>query len=348
MPPVSVGHWTGADATIRRIPGLVLAVVVALSALAIRDAFGSASLNVMMIAFILGIALVSLVGMPETAVEGVQFASKGLLRVGVALLGLQLTVPELVNLGSTTLLLVLSISSATFLFTISIRKLIRVDRKLAELLAAGTSICGAAAIIATNAVTKAEDRDVGYAITCISLFGTISMIAFPLLAGPLHFDPRSYGVWVGTSVHEVAQVVAASAQVDQISEEVAIAVKLARVALLAPLILTLGILELRTGLVRYGERAARPALLPWFLVAFILLVIVNSTVPHPPSLNGLANKLAGSILTVSLAAIGLGTKFSDIRSRGLRPIVLCATASCFIALLSLILIRLTQHIGALP
>jgi uncharacterized membrane protein YadS len=112
----------------------MLAAVVALSALAIRDAFGSASLNAMMIAFILGIALVSLVGVPETAVEGVQFASKGLLRIGVALLGLQLTVPELVNLGSTTLLLVLSISSTTFLFTIFLGKLISVDRKLAELL----------------------------------------------------------------------------------------------------------------------------------------------------------------------------------------------------------------------
>ena len=328
MQPVSVGHWFGADATIRCIPGLVLATVVALSAVAVRDAFGSASLNAMMIAFTLGIALVSLVGMPESAVEGVQFASKGLLRTGVALLGLQLTLHELISLGPAPLLLVLSISTATFLFTTSLAKLISVDRKLAELLAAGTAICGAAAIVATNAVTKAEDRDVGYAITCISLFGTIAMVCFPLLVGPLHFSLRSYGVWVGTSVHEVAQVIAASIEVDQVSEEVAITVKLARVALLAPLILTLGIAGLRTGPARHGELANKPALLPWFLVAFIFLVIVNSTVPHPPSLNDTANKLTGFILTISLAAIGLGTKFSDIRSRGLRPIVLCATASC--------------------
>jgi uncharacterized integral membrane protein (TIGR00698 family) len=325
---------------VRCIPGLVLATIVALSALAVRDALGGAGLNAMMIAFVLGIALVSLVGMPDNAVGGVQFASKGLLRSGVALLGLQLTVHELISLGLPVLLLVLTIATATFLFTIGLGKLIAVDRKLAELLAAGTAICGAAAIVATNAVTKAEDRDVGYAITCISLFGTVSMIVFPLLAEPLHFSSQSYGIWVGTSVHEVAQVIAASVQFDQISEEVAITVKLARVALLAPLILALGLVGLRTGLVRRREPTVRPTLLPWFLVAFIVLACINSVVPHPQGLNVAVNKVTGFILTVSLAAIGLGTKLSDIRSRGLRPIVLCAAASCFIAVLSLVLIRL--------
>jgi uncharacterized integral membrane protein (TIGR00698 family) len=346
--PVSIERRSGTSALSRCVPGLVLSTVVALSAFAVRDALGSASLNAMMIAFTFGIALASLVGMPDAALEGVQFACKNLLRIGVALLGLQLTLHELIHLGPVTFLLVFSVSTATFLFTVSLGRLIAVDRKLTELLAAGTAICGAAAIIATNAVTKADDRDVGYAITCISLFGTVAMVSLPLLIGPFHFSPETYGVWVGTSVHEVAQVVAASIQVDQISEEIAITVKLARVALLAPLILTLGLIRRRTDQAPPGEVSSKPSLLPWFLVAFVILVIVNSVVPHPAILNAAANRITAFILTVSLAAIGLGTRFSDIRSKGVRPIVLCATASCFIAVLSLALIRLTEHLGAMP
>ena len=158
-----------------------------------------------MIAFVLGIILTSLVGMPANPISGVQFASKGLLRIGVALLGLLLTLPELIGLGLIALLPVLVISAATFVFTTSVGRLIGVDRKLAELLAAGTTICGAAAIVATNSVTRAEDRDVGYAVICISLFGTISMAVFPLLVEPLYLSLQTYGVWVGTSIYEMVQ-----------------------------------------------------------------------------------------------------------------------------------------------
>ncbi len=210
-----------------------------------------AAISPMVVAFVVGITVSALSGSLPVMAPGNRFAAKTMLRFAVGLLGLQLTIHELAELGAVTLLVVLAVFIATFLFTKWLGRMLGVEHSLTELIAAGTSVCGASAIIATNAVTKARDQDVGYAVAAVSLLGSVAMIVYPLLYGVLHLDLRTYSLWAGSSVHEVAQVVAAAFQVDPSAGQIAVPVKLARVALLAPLVLTLGWLRFR----REGDAA---------------------------------------------------------------------------------------------
>src|SRR5690606_38525487 len=142
---------------------------------------------------------------------------------------------------------------------------------------AGTSICGASAIIACNTVTRGSDEDVAYAMACVTLFGTVAMLAFPVLAGPLHLSANAYGMWAGTSIHEVAQVVGASFAVGDESGHMGTVAKLTRVILLAPLILSLGFLRKRSN----GTAGQVPT--PWFVFGFIGMMVLNTifTLPEP-------------------------------------------------------------------
>jgi uncharacterized integral membrane protein (TIGR00698 family) len=320
------------------IPGLAFCAAIAATAFSIRFIPGLAAISPMVVAFVVGIVVSALSGSLPVMAPGNRFAAKFMLRFAVGLLGLQLTLHELAALGAVTLLVVLVVFIATFLFTKWLGRLLGVEHRLTELIAAGTSVCGASAIIATNAVTKARDQDVGYAVAAVSLMGTVWMIAYPLLYDVLHLDLRTYSLWAGASVHEVAQVVAAAFQVDPSAEQIAVPIKLARVALLAPLVLTLGWLRFR----RKGDGAASSfrlqQIFPLFMVGFIALVALNSVVAIPSHWRGVVAHVTTFLLTMSLGAIGLETSVRDLRHQGIRPMVLTVAAALFIATLSLVLI----------
>jgi uncharacterized integral membrane protein (TIGR00698 family) len=333
--PAQMAPWRVA---LSYIPGIAFCAAIAATAFSIRFLPGLAAISPMVVAFLVGIAVSALSGSLPVMAPGNKFAAKSLLRFAVGLLGLQLTLHELASLGAATLLVVLAVFIATFLFTKWLGRMLGVEHRLTELIAAGTSVCGASAIIATNAVTKARDQDVGYAVAAVSLMGTVWMIVYPLLYGVLHLDLRTYSLWAGSSVHEVAQVVAAAFQVDPAAGQIAIPVKLARVALLAPLVLTLGWLRFR----REGDAAAasfrRQQIFPLFMVGFIALFALNSVVAIPSHWRGVVAQVTTFLLTMSLGAIGLETSVRDLRHQGIRPMVLTAAAALFIATLSLVLI----------
>ncbi len=333
--PAKLAPWRVA---LNYAPGLAFCTAIAATAFSIRFLPGLAAISPMVVAFLVGIAVSALSGSLPVMAPGNRFAAKTMLRFAVGLLGLQLTLHELADLGAVTLLVVLAVFIATFLFTKWLGRMLGVERRLAELIAAGTSVCGASAIIATNAVTRARDQDVGYAIAAVSLMGTVWMIVYPLLYGLLHLDLRTYSLWAGSSVHEVAQVVAAAFQVDPSASQIAVPVKLARVALLAPLVLTLGWLHFR----REGDAAASSfrwqQIFPLFMVGFIALVALNSLVAIPNHWRGVVAQVTTFLLTMSLGAIGLETSVRDLRHQGVRPMVLTVAAALFIATLSLVLI----------
>lgn len=320
------------------IPGLAFCAAIAATAFSIRFLPGLASISPMVVAFVVGIAVSALSGSLPVMAPGTRFAAKTMLRFAVGLLGLQLTPSELADLGAVTLLVVLSVFIATFLFTKWLGRVLGVEQRLTELIAAGTSVCGASAIIATNAVTKARDQDVGYAVAAVSLMGTVWMIVYPLLYGVLHLDLRTYSLWTGASVHEVAQVVAAAFQVDPSAGQIAVPVKLARVALLAPLVLTLGWLRFRHEGAAAASSFRWQQIFPLFMVGFIALVILNSAVAIPSHWRGIFAQVTTFLLTTSLGAIGLETSVRDLRHQGIRPMLLTAAAALFIATLSLLLI----------
>ena len=320
------------------LPGLLLVGAIAAVALVTRHSPGMATFSPMILAIVIGMAFHNIVGTPSFAKPGIAFSLRRLLRFAVILLGFQLTLTVIAEVGARGLLIVAITVIATFTFTVWMGRNLGVDHRLSQLIAAGTSI-GASAILATNTITDAPDEDVAYAIACITLFGSIAMFTYPLLQGLLRLDSQTYGFWSGASIHEVAQVVAASFQVSKRAGEVGMIVKLTRVMLLAPMVFALSI-KARLSANSAPTRATTPPL-PWFVLGFIALVGLNSVVAIPPDAKKLIITLTTFLLSVALAALGLEVDISKFYAKGLRPAILGTVAFLFIATLCLILIELT-------
>ena len=319
------------------LPGIALAGTIAVGAFQIRHIHGLAAFSPMILAILIGMAFRNLVGTPPLVQTGITFSLRRLLRAAIVLLGFQLTFIQIASVGPRGLLIAAASLAATFAFTVWAGRALGVGRKLTELIAAGTSICGASAIVATNTVTDAHDEDVAYAIACVTIFGSVAMFAYPLLPGLLHLDAKAYGLWSGVSIHEIAQVVAASFQNSQRAGEIATMSKLARVMLLAP---TVFVLNVRTRFFagNTSAGAARPPI-PWFVLGFIAVVGLNSMIDIPVDARKTIVTLTTFLLTVALAAMGLETDVAKLYAKGIRPAILGALAFLFIATFSLALIK---------
>ncbi|NPU67961.1 YeiH family putative sulfate export transporter [Bradyrhizobium sp. 83012] len=323
------------------LPGLALSAAIAAGAFGLRLLPGLGMFSPMILAIVAGMALHNVVGTPTRAKPGVAFAMRRVLRFAIILLGMQLTAAQIVEVGARGLFVIALSLTGTFLFTVWIGRLLGVDRKLAELIAAGTSICGASAVIATNTVTRAHDEDVAYAVACVTVFGSVAMVAYPLLPGLLHLDAHAFGLWSGASIHEIAQVVAAAFQGGQQAGEFGTIAKLARVMLLAPVVLTLGLLAARRARHGgHGQTGAQPPL-PWFVFGFIALVGLNSLITVPAEVKTVIVTATTFLLSMALAAMGLETDFAKLKAKGLRPLALGFAAFLFIAGFSLALVKLT-------
>jgi uncharacterized integral membrane protein (TIGR00698 family) len=323
---------------IKILPGVALASAVAGAAFLIRHVPGVATFSPMILAIIIGMAFRNIIGTPSMTQPGVAFSLRRLLRAGIVLLGFQLTFSQIISVGSRGLLIAAVSLSATFIFTVWAGRLLKVGPKLTELIAAGTSICGASAIVATNTVTDAHDEDVAYAIACVTIFGSVAMFAYPVLPGLLHLDAHAYGLWSGVSIHEIAQVVAAAFQNGQRAGEIGTTSKLARVMLLAPTIFALNVRD-RFFTTRASAKAAT-APIPWFVLGFIAIAGLNSIVVVPVEASRSIATLTTFLLSVALAAMGLETDVAKLYAKGVRPAVLGALAFLFIAIFSLTLIKL--------
>lgn len=323
-----------------RLPGIALTAGIATLAFALRQVPGVATFSPMILAILLGIGFHNLIGTPARAKPGVTFSLKRVLRFAIILLGLQLTAQQIAGVGITGVAVIATALIATFLFTKWFGRLIGVERKLAELIAAGTSICGASAVIATNTVTEAHDEDVAYAVACVTVFGSIAMFLYPVLPGFLHLDPRAYGLWSGASIHEIAQVVAAAFQAGKEAGDYGTIAKLTRVTMLAPVIITLSLMASRKRSHHAHGAARKKAPMPYFVLGFIGLVIVNSLVAIPAVPKGWIVLGTTFLLSLSLAAMGLETDIRKLRAKGLRPFLLGAASWLFIAGFSLALVEL--------
>ncbi len=321
------------------LPGIFLTAAIAAGAVALHDRPGFGSLSPMIIAIVLGIAFHNLIGTPARAKAGVTFSLRRILRFAIVLLGLQITIQQAAEVGVSGIAIVATALISSFAFTTWLGRLIGVDRKLAELIAAGTSICGASAVIATNTVTEAHDEDVAYAVACVTVFGSLAMVVYPVFAGVLHLSPRAFGLWAGSSIHEIAQVVAAAFQGGPEAGHLATIAKLTRVAMLAPLVISLGIWRRYE---RRGHASAHRVPLPWFVLGFVALAVLNSLVSLPaPFLHETAT-ITTFLLSTALAAMGLETDIGKLRAKGLRPLLLGFAAFLFIGGFSLMLVEIAS------
>lgn len=208
---------------------------------------------------------------------------------------------------------------------------------MSQLIAAGTSICGATAVIATNVVVEGHDEDVAYAVAMVTLFGTASMLLYPVFPG-LHLSPQAFGIWCGASIHEVAQVIAAAFQNGHVSGQVATISKLSRVMLLAPMVLTLGVVSAssRSG----GQKLnLRQIPIPWFVLYFIGMIGLNSLNVFPTDAKAIVIQANQFLLAISLAAMGLETDLHKMKQAGMKPLYLGAASWLFISIVSLGLVE---------
>jgi uncharacterized integral membrane protein (TIGR00698 family) len=322
-------------------PGLLLAALVTAAAYGLRQLPEMATFSPLILAILVGMLFHNVIGAPARAKAGVTFALRKILRFAIILLGLQLTAAQIAEVGAAGVAVIGLTLIATFLFTTWLGGLLGVEKGLAQLIAAGTSICGASAVIATNTVTNAHDEDVAYAVACVTVFGTIAMFVYPLLPALLHLDARAYGLWSGASIHEIAQVVAAAFQDGQQAGEFGTIAKLSRVAMLAPVVIALGLMASRRNRKAGIHGGAGRAPMPWFVLGFVGLVGVNSAVTIPPDVKAAIVTITTILLTIALAAMGLETDIAKLRAKGLRPLALGAAAFLFIATFSLMLVKIT-------
>jgi uncharacterized integral membrane protein (TIGR00698 family) len=319
------------------LPGLFLTASLAAMAFTVRTLPLFGRLSPLILAIVLGIAFHNLIGTPVRARAGVGFSMRRVLRFAIILIGLQLTAQQVAQVGLAGLAEIATVLIATFVFTKWLGRVIGVEAKLAELIAAGTSICGASAVIATNTVTEAHDEDVAYAVACVTVFGSIAMLTYPLVPALLQLSPHQYGLWAGSSIHEIAQVVAAAFQDGKAAGEFATVAKLSRIAMLAPLVIGLGLVK------HYGKPAQRRRAvpLPWFVLGFVALAGLNSIVTLPADAKQTVATITTFLLTMALAGMGLETDLAKLRAKGLKPLALGMAAFLFIAGFSLILVELT-------
>lgn len=305
--------------------------------MAIRALSGIQTLSPLILSIVIGMVMGNLRTPPAACRPGMAFALKRLLRLGIILLGLQITLSQLMSLGLPGLTVVTVTLATSFAAVMLAGRALGVDRRLTGLIAAGTSVCGASAVIAANAAVRGREEDVAYAVACVTIFGSLSMLSFPLLAEPLSLDATAYGLWSGATIHEVAQVVAATFQAGTVAGQYGTIAKLARVMLLAPLVLMLALTLFRKP---SGEKAGATPF-PWFVIGFLLMVLVNSAASLPPALSHAASQTATFLLSCGLAAMGLQTQVRQLAARGLRPLALGAFGWLFISGFGYLMVKLT-------
>lgn len=308
------------------LPGLSLAVVIALGAVMFRQVSGLAALSPMLVAILVGIGIRVALPRMEIPSAGLNFAVRPVLRAGIVLLGLQVTMAEIGSLGIGVALVAALTLAATYGAVRVAARVMNIPKPLAQLIAAGTAVCGASAVVAANSVARGSQEDVGYAVASVTLFGTLAMLVLPLLFGPLGLSQSEFGVWVGASVHEVAQVTAAAFQVGEDAGQVGTITKLLRVMMLAPLVLAMAMAARRPGQDSGGGKVA----FPWFVIGFLALVVLNSVVELPDWLRDGGSLGATICMSTGLAAMGLGINLKQLRKRGLKPLALGAFGFVFV------------------
>ncbi|SDS95807.1 conserved hypothetical integral membrane protein [Halopseudomonas litoralis] len=260
----------------------------------------------------------------HTVAPGLGFATRWLLRTGIVIFGLSVTLQQIFALGFQVVILDTLVISTVLLVGYQLgTRWLKLDPETALLTSAGSAICGAAAILATETTIRAKPAATAMAVATVVLFGSLAMILYPLLYPLLGWDPQLYGVFIGATVHEVAQVVAAGDAIGTAALTNAVIVKLVRVMLLIPFLLIAGQWWLKRHAVDEDDGAEpRRLTIPWFAFGFLGMVVFNSVFALPHTLHA-AIVLCGQIaLTMAMAALGYETRIEKLRPLRLKPLLL--------------------------
>lgn len=268
--------------------------------------------------------------------RGIEFSARTVLRIGVALLGLRITFGQIASLGLEPVVIVVAGVVTTIAFGLLLARLLGLGANFGYLSGGAVGICGASAALAISSTLPAYDkreRDTVLTVVGVTTLSTIAMIFYPVLVSALHLDHAQAGMFLGGSIHDVAQVVGAGYMISQETGDVATYVKLLRVAMLIPVVLILSLLMFRRmapGADAHGKRRSAPPF-PLFLAAFAGLVVVNSALPLPSLAVQSASSISSWCLVTAIAALGMKTSFRDLLAVGWRPVGLMVAETIWIA-----------------
>lgn len=369
---------SGVARLIRLLPGVVAAALIMVLALPLAGWIGgwllrlqgvdpesaSSPVSGVPVAILLGILARNLLPLPQSLNPGIQFARKAVLQLGIVLVGVKLSLFEVVRLGLWGIPIVAVCIAAGLVLVIGFNTRLGLPFRLGTLIAAGTGICGVTAIVSVAPAIEADEKEVAYAVANVTLFGLIGMLAYPYLA-PLLFDtPEQVGLWLGVAVHDTSQVVGAALTYrevfgDDTAFQVATVTKLTRNLFLIAVIPLLSLYYFRSGkgaARRSGARLRLSQLVPTFILGFLLMALLRTLGDATAAAGGAAFGLwsletwsslvaalgdvwgAKYLLGTALAAVGLGTHFSVFRGVGFKPFLVGLVGAVLVGVVGMIMV----------
>jgi uncharacterized integral membrane protein (TIGR00698 family) len=333
--PSAAATLSAPNAVLRLVPGLLLAAAAATAAMATgRLAWLQANgISALTLAIVIGLVVGNL--LPDsahaTSAEGLHLAKQRLLRLGIVLYGLRLTFQDIGHVGIAGLAIDTTVLCSTFALACVLgTRVFGLDRRTAILIGAGSSICGAAAVMAAEPVVHGRPEQVAVAVATVVGFGSVAIFLYPalyhLLAAVHPLSTATYGLWAGSTIHEVAQVVAAGHAVGDPATDIAVIAKMVRVMMLAPFLVILSAWFARSGSAGASDpKPARPPItIPWFALGFVAMAGVRSLDVLPAAAIAVANDADLVVLAIAMAALGLTTRLSAMKAAGLAPLGLGA------------------------
>ncbi len=316
------------------IPGLLVTALVAMAAAFLGGHYKG---SMLLFALLLGLAL-HFISDDKRCAAGIQFASSTVLRIGVALLGLRLTIDHVVTLGWQTVVALMVAVGLTIGLGLLLARLFKVESSLGVLIGGATAICGASAALAISSVLPKNanlERNTTLTVVGVTTLSTMAMVVYPLITQWLGFDAVTAGKFIGATIHDVAQVVGAGYSLSPEAGDAATITKLMRVAFLMPVLVVISLVvrARMVGAAGAGSATKTP-LLPWFTVAFVVLMLINSTGWVPLAVQSGASNLSQAFLVLAIAGVGLKTSLQEVTQLGWRPVVMIFLVTLGLALMT--------------
>lgn len=325
-PPVSLK-----DAAKVLLPGLLVSVLVAMSAQFVSEHYGAPA---MLMALVFGMALNFLSEPGSSTAPGIAFTARDVLKFGIVLLGARISFELIAGLGWQMFALVVMASMATILFGVLAGRLLGKGADFAVLTGGATAICGASAALAISCVlprTDKSDEQLTFTVLTVTLLSTIAMISYPIIATSLGLSDARAGAFIGATIHDVAQVVGAGFVISDEAGKTATLVKLTRVALLAPLVIVVALVFRQAAGAGGNRPVRRPPLLPMFVLGFLALAALNSFGFVPEPAKAVVIDFSRWALLTAIAAVGLKSSLKSVTSLGGFAVTLVVAESLFLA-----------------
>ncbi|MBO3275676.1 YeiH family protein [Pseudomonas schmalbachii] len=317
------------------MPGIIVSAMVAAAASFLSEHYGA---PVMLFALLLGMSI-NFLAVDGVCKAGIEFTAREILRVGVALLGMRITLEQIASLGWQPVVMVVVLVTVTILVSIGAARLMGFNSLFGLLTGGATAICGASAALALAAALpshKEKEKATLFTVIGVSALSTMAMILYPMIAQAFGLSPLNAGIFLGGTIHDVAQVVGAGYGMSHETGDSATVVKLMRVAMLLPVILCAAMITRARG-VEPGSK--RPPLLPWFAVGFVILAAINSTGYVPEQIQEAGNSLSRWCLVIAISALGMKTQLKALATVGIKPILLMVGETAFLAGLVLLMLH---------